>query len=262
MIRYIRLYLYFLRFSFSRALHFRIDFFFRIIMDCVFYLVQFTFFNILFLHTNLIGGWNIHQMQIFISIYILIDAIHMTIFANNCWWLPVYINRGDLDYYLTKPVSSLFFLSLRDFAANSFVNLLIALGILTYFVGQYPEPLSISKVLTFVFMIFISSILYYFIHLLFLLPVFWTESPRGFTDLFFTAEKFMERPDGIFKGYVRKFFLFVLPFSLISSFPAHFLFSETPLSFFITLIGMTILFFSIILVLWNKGLKSYSSASS
>ena len=33
MIRYLRLYGYFLRFSFSRAMEFRFDFFFRIFMD-------------------------------------------------------------------------------------------------------------------------------------------------------------------------------------------------------------------------------------
>ena len=44
------------------------------------------------------------------------------------WWLPMLINRGDLDYYLVRPVSTLFFVSFRDFAANSFVNLVIATG--------------------------------------------------------------------------------------------------------------------------------------
>ena len=43
------------------------------------------------------------------------DAIHMTVFSNNMWWFPIFINRGDLDYYLIRPVSSLFFLSLRDY---------------------------------------------------------------------------------------------------------------------------------------------------
>ena len=62
----------------------------------------------------------------------------MTVFANNMWWLPIAVNRGDLDYYLVRPVSSLFFLSLREFAANSFLNLLLATGILVWALARYP----------------------------------------------------------------------------------------------------------------------------
>ena len=43
MTRYLRLYAYFLRFSFSRALEFRVDFFFRVIMDTAFYAVNLGF---------------------------------------------------------------------------------------------------------------------------------------------------------------------------------------------------------------------------
>jgi rhomboid protease GluP len=42
--RYLTLYLYFLRFSFSRALEFRVDFLFRVVMDVVYYAVNIAFF--------------------------------------------------------------------------------------------------------------------------------------------------------------------------------------------------------------------------
>ena len=124
--RYLRLYLQFLKFSFSRSLEYRMDFWFRIVMDCMFYVVELIFFTILYQHTDMLGGWNYDQILIFVSGFLVIDAIHMTVFSNNMWWMPILVNKGDLDYYVVRPVSSLFFLSLRDFAANSFLNLLIA----------------------------------------------------------------------------------------------------------------------------------------
>ena len=109
MSRYLKLYAHFLRFSFSKAMEFRVDFFFRVVMDIFFYAVQFAFFHIIYLHTPILAGWDIEQMRVFIVSYIFIDALHMTVFSTNCWWLPIYINRGDLDYYLVKPVSTLHF---------------------------------------------------------------------------------------------------------------------------------------------------------
>ena len=73
----------------------------------------------------------------------------MTFFANNMWKLPLAVNRGDLDYHLVRPVSTLFFVSLRDFAANSFVNLLMAVGVLVWAVSVHPTPLPAWRIALF-----------------------------------------------------------------------------------------------------------------
>ena len=117
--RYLRLYLYFLRFSISRAAEFRVDFYFRVVMDVVYYAVNLAFFGIIYTQTAVVGGWTLDQAYVFVAGFLFVDAVNMTVVANNMWVLPQLINKGDLDYYLVRPVSSLFFLSLRDFAANS-----------------------------------------------------------------------------------------------------------------------------------------------
>jgi len=104
---------------------------------------------VLFLHTPLFGGWNADQMLVFLSALFLADALNMTVFASNMWWLPFFVNRGDLDYYLVRPVSSLFFLSLRDFAANSFVNLLLTLAFVVWVLWSYPGSLGMGRILLF-----------------------------------------------------------------------------------------------------------------
>ena len=48
MLRYFRLYGNFVRFSVSRALEFRFDFFFRFGMDVIWYAVQFAFFSVIY----------------------------------------------------------------------------------------------------------------------------------------------------------------------------------------------------------------------
>lgn len=260
--RYLRLYLHFLRFSFSKAMEFRLDFTFRIIMDCIFYLVQFLFFHIIYLHTSLLGGWDLDQMRIFVASYIFIDALHMTVFANNCWWFPIYINRGDLDYYLTKPVSTFFFLSLREFAANSFLNLIIAAGLLSWALVSYPQPLATSKIILFIFLLLNGTFLYFLLYMIFLLSVFWTESPRGFGDLYFSVSNTLERPDAIYKGVIRKLFIYVFPFALMASFPARILIEVDQLSLIWTIISVTITLFLIVMGIWKLGLRDYSSASS
>lgn len=260
--RYIRLYLFFLQFSFSKAMEFRLDFTFRIFMDIIYYIVNIALFSVLYNHTDTIGGWSYGQMMIFVATYLTVDALSMTVFSTNMWWLPFYINRGDLDYYLIRPVSPLFFLSLREFAANSFVNLLMAGGFLVWTIIQYSGEWTLFQLLGFLVLLINGTLIYYCLQMLMTLPVFWTHSPRGFIDLFYTLGLAMERPHKIFKGWLKILFTTILPFALIASFPAEFFIEgfnlETTIHVSLVTCGIWIL----MLAIWRQGLKNYSSASS
>jgi ABC-2 type transport system permease protein len=260
--RYIKLYGYFVRFSVSRSMEFRLDFFFRIVMDLIYYAVNLAFFHILFKHTTILGGWTEPDMMVFVGGYLLIDAICMTLVSNNMWVFPSLVNKGDLDYYLIRPVSSLFFLSLRDFAFNSFVNLIMASAIVTWIFLKYPHPIGGLKIALFILNLFIGSILYFTVRFIVLLPVFWTHSARGFDTLFWPMTRFMERPDRIFHGWIRRIFLTILPFSVMASFPARLVLEPFSPQIFFHLVGITAFFFFLLIWFWNHALKAYSSASS
>lgn len=260
--RYLTLYLHFLQFSFSKAMEFRLDFTFRIAMDIIYYVVNILFFKVLYLHTPLLAGWTEEQMMIFISSYILVDALSMTIFSSNMWWLPHYINKGDLDFHLIRPVSPLFFLSLKDFSANSFMNLIIAAGIFVFSLMSYSQSYMAWEVLLLMALIFNGVLIYYCCQMLMILPVFWTQSARGFMDLFYSMGIAMERPDRIFKGWLRVVFTFILPFALIASFPARIFIEKFNWPTFLHLIGVSAALWIVMLFIWKKGLRNYSSASS
>jgi ABC-2 type transport system permease protein len=260
--RYMRLYLYFLQFSFSKAMEFRLDFSFRILMDIVYYIINVFLFAILYRHTNMIAGWTHDQMMVFVGSYLLVDAINMTFFSSNMWWLPYYINRGDLDYYLIRPVSPLFFLSLREFSANSFVNLIIAAGIFTWTLISYSGPWGVLDLLGLILLLLNGSLVLYCIQMLMILPVFWTQSARGFIDLFYTLELAIERPDRIFKGWLRILFTVIMPFALIASFPARFFIEGFDKMTFLHLTTVSLSLWGVMLFVWRRGLRIYSSASS
>jgi len=261
-VRYLRLYLCFLRFSFSRALEFRLDFFFRVVMDLAYYGVNIALYSVLFSQTAIIGGWDIHQARVFMAGFMVVDAITMTVFSNNLWWLPIFINRGDLDYYLVRPVSSLFFLTLRDFAANSFLNLLCAGGILIWALMSYPGDLPYARLPFLLFGLGIGASLHAMIFLLTVLPAFWLESGHGMHGLFYNFARLMERPDRVYTGWVRRLLVTVIPFALIASFPTRMFWEGNVWWLSGHMLLVASLLFLGILWIWDKGLKRYGSASS
>ncbi len=262
MLRYISLYFSFVRFSLGKAMEFRLDFFFRIFMDLAYYAVNIAFFKVIYLHTELLGGWSEAQMMVFVGCFLVVDALNMTVFANNLWWFPILINRGDLDYYLIRPVSSLFMLSLRDFAGNSLVNLVMAAAILAWAIAGLPEPVSFLHIVTLLLLLIEGCFLYYMVHLLTLIPAFWMQSTRGPDQLFFNMIQFMERPHTIFSGWIRKILLTVLPFGVMASLPAEYLLGEHSVYLIVHISLVCLAFFLLLLFFWKYALASYSSASS
>ncbi|MBI4616225.1 MAG: ABC-2 family transporter protein [Planctomycetes bacterium] len=262
MFRYLRLYACFLRFSFSRAMEFRFDFFFRIGMDTIWYAINLGFFWVLYRHTPRLGGWNEDQALVFLGGVFVADAVNMTVFSNNMWWLPFAINKGDLDYHLVRPVSSLFFLSLREFAANSFLNLVMAVSIAAWTILRYPEPLGVASVALYVLFLLMGVFLHYSLQMLFLIPTFWMHTAHGLREVFFALDQYTNRPYGIFQGWVRRLLVSVLPFALIVSFPTRTLFEGISPGFALHMTGITAAAFAAMVFLWRRGLRAYASASS
>ncbi len=260
--RYLRLYAHFLRFSFSRAMEFRLDFTFKIVMDCCYYAVNLSFFKLLFLATPTLAGWSEDQAMVFVASFLMVDALHMTVFASNMWWIPFSINRGDLDGYLVKPVSTLFFVSVREFAANSAVNLLIAAGIFAWALGNLQAPFTGAQLLGYLLLLVNGVLLHYVLQMLFTIPVFWTQSAKGFNDFFFSMGHATERPDLIYRGLLRRLLTLVLPFSLIASFPARLFFGPHEPGLLLHLVAVSACMWALMLTMWRQGLKAYTSASS
>ncbi|MDA1193574.1 MAG: ABC-2 family transporter protein [Planctomycetota bacterium] len=262
MSRYLVLYLHCLRFSFSRAMEFRVDFFFRVGMDVLWYAVHLVFFWAIYQHAPLLGGWDFDQALVFAAGLFVADAVHMTLFSNNAWMFPLLVNRGDLDYYLVRPVSSLFFLSLREFAANSFLNLVIAVGVLAWALARYPGPLEATAVSVYVALLLLGCFITYCLHFLFMVPVFWMHNAAGLRDTFYGLNRFTARPDAIYTGWVRRVLTTLLPYAILVSFPTRALF-ESDVGAIAGHMGLVAAaLFALLLVAWRRGLRAYSSASS
>jgi ABC-2 type transport system permease protein len=210
----------------------------------------------------MLGGWNQDQVYVFAGALFVTDAINMTVFSNNLWWFPVFVNKGDLDYYLVRPVSSLFFLSVRDFAANSFLNLLVAFGILTWAFARYPEPLGAGPIALCIALVLLGTFIQYLVGMVALIPVFWLHNAGGLRNLYWSMGTTAGRPHRIYKGVVLRILTTILPFSLIASYPVDSLFGGRPAATLFHMMTVAVVGFLIVLWLWRRGLRSYASASS
>lgn len=262
MSRYLRLYTHFIKFSLSKAFEFRLDFWIHCALCLIYAGAILGFYKVLYSHTDSIGGWNAHEAQFLIAAWLIVDAIQNAIISSNLEELPLLVNKGSLDYYLVRPVSSLFFVSLREFSAQAWVDVFIAVAVLIGAILNYPEYIPLWKYAVYFLLVLNGVFVFYLIRAVLILPVFWFHNAEGLSLLFWSFHRAGERPDRIYHGVVRTILVSVLPFCLIASFPTRLLIEEWSWNIFLHLVGVTVLLFTLLLVLWQKALRAYSSASS
>ncbi len=260
--QHLRVYAALVKFSLSKSMEFRIDFFFRFFMDVFFYGLTIAFFEVLFLHTDSLGGWDRPQILFFISISMVLDGVFMTVFARNIWEFPTLVNRGELDFLLIRPVAPLFLALTRNFEFASLMNVVVALGIMGYALSLFPDPFTFTQIIGTFFLFIIGIILLLAIRMFTVLPVFWTHSDMGFHMLFMSLSQVMERPEVIFRGITHLIFTTIFPFIVMTSFPARWFFGDLGMLEVLYAIGLTAVFVAVLLFVWSRGLRTYSSASS
>jgi ABC-2 type transport system permease protein len=249
-----------------KGLQFRIDGIFRIIMDLCFYGVTFLFFELVFLHTSTFGGLVPWQMRIFVASYLLVDSLRMALFVDNFDDLRHLVAKGGFDYYLIRPVSSLFLVSFKDVNPASLFNVFVAGSLLLTTLVIAPEKYSFFSYLLFAILLLNGLLVFYLLHLFTSIIVFWTGSPDGLEPLFYIGKRFAERPHSIYSPLIRGVLLTVIPYGLIASVPTEAILSVKTIhqatQFLLTSLSVTVVGCFICRWLWCLALKNYSSASS
>jgi ABC-2 type transport system permease protein len=260
--RYFKIYASLVRFSIQQSLQFRLDFFIKIFMDCVYYAAQFFFFSILLNHTSSLAGWRAHEVQLLAASVCIMDALQMTFVSTNLWTFPKIVNDGGFDSYLLRPISARFFVSARRFQLDSFVNLVIAVCILFYVLLNSPIAIPLHRLALYSIGISLGAFVFYCMYFTCLCGVFWFHSAKGFGGLHWTLSKIGEYPDSIYPNAFRKVLIFALPYALLSSYPTRLLFDDNLIEVFGTILVGASSAFAISQLIWRWGLKNYSSASS
>ena len=260
---YPKLYWQILKYNVNRELQFRSDFWLSIFSRLVWFLMLVFFFNVLYRQILTINGWTLYESLLLLSIFQIIETTLYTFFISNFSQMPQYISEGDLDFLLLKPIDTQFFVSLRYFSLTSAINLIAPIILFGVALSHLHVSLSLGQVLLFLGGFLSSIVILYSLWFITVISLFWLTKIFEIYELFLSLFRFMQYPSSVYQGAVRHFFSFVFPIILTVTVPAQVLlgrFSE--LHNLVWLPVIAVITFVVARILWNSGLKVYSSASS
>ncbi len=247
--------------SLRRELAFRVDLLFQVLMTAISIASGLAALGLVYTQTDTLGGWSLGEAILLLGTYQIVSGILATFIEPNVTWFAGQVKSGKLDEVLLKPVSSIFLVSLGTCAPLALSQVLIGilvLGIGLHELGAVPTPwnaigwlalLAVGVSLTWASRVLLASL------------ALW--SPGVDLDVVYGALwQFGRYPVSIYRQPIRFVLTWVLPVAFISTFPAHALTRGAGLGLIVVGLAMGLAAMVIVQVVWNSGLRRYTSATS
>jgi len=226
-------------------------------------IITITMFSAIFSNIESLAGWNYYQV---IFLYLMMKNIALIngIIARGglTAMAKEYVRMGDYDFYLVKPVNTLALVSMSKPRFFNIIILFFTVALSIWVAMKTGIDLGIANILSFIFMAIFSVILYYFLFVITIVPVFWLVRLFSLSDLMNRASQIMRYPAGIYSMFAKVIFFTAFPVLAVTYLPSWTLFYSVKAEYIVYMVVITFFFGWIATRLWRLGEKNYGSASS
>lgn len=259
--RFFSLFFSLLIFETKREMEYRANAIGNFIYSFLSIIINIFFINIFFSQVSSLNSWSKYEAFLLIGVFRVLLAVQATLF-RGIFMLPAYINKGELDLLLVKPINSQFFISLRFPRVMALLDVLPGIFIIFYAVLHMNLTVNPANILILIISLFFGSIIFYSI--MFIIATFsiWLKGFYSLPDLFYIIREPLGIPIDIL-GKTTSFVLtFVFPLAFIITVPVKVFLGKDSIIYFFGngIIALLLFYFSI--WFWNFSLKHYTSASS
>ncbi len=263
MLHYAKIWLASARYSITRTLMFRGDFFVWALVELFWMTVNLLTISVLYEHTDSIAGWSKYQMILLVGTSLLIQRFLMGFFWSSIFEMGRNIRSGNFDFFLAQPGNVMFMATTRKLDPDGLINSLVAGGVVLYAARQLGLDLGAANLALYAAMVACGIVIHYSVLVLSISVAFWLTSAQGIEGTYFTLTEFSRLPREAFKGLVsRVLFVWLLPVVVVTNTPARALFDGFDLGLALWLFGAAAVWFVLAVIVFHRGLRRYASASS
>jgi ABC-2 type transport system permease protein len=260
--RYARIFREFFRTCFVEELEYRSEFLGNLLSSFFGIGIAILTVNIFFYQTDQLAGWTYADVLVLLGVFNTLRGLIDFALRPNMPRLLEHVRRGTLDYILTKPVDSMFYVSFRHLVFWRLIDVLLGLGVIGYGLVEKHYIPSLVDVAVFIMTIAASFVLIYSLWMMLMTTSFWV---IRIDDLSFIFDSFFETarfPIGMYRGWVRVVLTYVLPAAVITNMPALSLLGKWNIVTALISVVLAGVFLWLSRRFWRFALRFYTSASS
>ncbi len=173
------------------------------------------------------------------------------------------LSNGEFDRILTRPVSPMFQVLGSKIQFEKVGRALLAIAIFTVLLVYNPSLLRVDKILTIVFMLLGTIVIFSGLHILKAGIAFFTIQSLEIMNIFTDGGRDLAQyPLNIYKKWVLNFFTYILPLSLVNYYPLLYIIGKSDNKLYIIAPLVSVIFLIPCYLLWKLGVKKYQSVGS
>ncbi|MFA3905736.1 ABC transporter permease [Fusobacterium nucleatum] len=260
--RYFKILYAYLRGSLMQQMEYKFNFIIGGTFELVWMGMYLIFINIIFLHTNSINGWNKYETLMLTFQGGLMDSIFTFLIVPGLKRLPTFINTGELDFVLLKPLNKRFNLCFSEFDIPQIKNIFINIIGLVYCLKKLKIDLNFNKMCMYILLSVNGFLMIYSIIFILMCFSFWVIRMDIVMGLGSEMIGIGNKPISIYPRMVQKFLTYILPLLICFNFPVLYILKGLN-KYYITysMVATGIAYF-ISNFIFQRGLKKYVSAGS
>jgi ABC-2 type transport system permease protein len=252
----------FFRVGLQKELQYRVNFVLGLVQSLVSVGTSLAVLALVFLHTDSLAGWSGDELVVVMGVFVLMGGVVRSAIQPNMQQLMVDVEKGTLDGLLTKPADSQLLVSVRTFDLWQAVDVLVGAALVVVGLVRVGRPVSAPAVLAFALALVLGVVALYCVWLLLTVTAFWIVRVDVLVELFDGLYQAGRWPVGIYPGWLRIAFTFLLPLAFAITVPASALTRGVSGWILLGAIAFTAALFTIARVTWRYALRHYTGASA
>lgn len=260
--KYVRIFREFLRAAIVEEMEYRSNFFANVVTTVASVFFALLTLQVFFMRTNEMAGWRFEQVLVLLGVFNALNGVIAMVLRPNIGRIVQHIRKGTLDFILTKPVDSQFFISFRHIVFWPITDVLIGFAMIGYAAVKLGIEVTAGNLFWFILMFFASVVTLYAIWMILMTLSFWFVKVENLTMVFTSLFETARFPIAVYQNWLRLLLTYIFPVAVLTTFPAAAFIGRLNASDALISFAVAGVLLVVSRVFWKKALRFYSSASS
>jgi ABC-2 type transport system permease protein len=252
----------FLRIGILNELQYRVNFAFSLVQSLISVGTSIAVLALVFANTDSLHGWTAGELLVVMGVYVLVGGLIKMIVQPNMQQLMEDVQRGTLDFVLTKPADVQLLVSVRRVQLWQGVDVVVGGALIVVATVRLPGTVSVVDVLAFVLALLLGSVAIYCFWLLLSTVAFWVTRLDPIVELFDGMYQAGRWPISVYPGWLRVGFTILVPLAFAVTVPASALAGHASGWLVLGSVAFTLALALLTRWVWRLALRRYSGASA
>ncbi|WP_181233732.1 ABC transporter permease [Enhygromyxa salina] len=251
-----------MRLSMLAALEYRVGFWTEGVVGLAWSLGGVVPLFVAFEHRSDVAGWGPWELVLLTGFFLIISGVYASAVQPAVSKSMTQIRTGTLDYVLLRPVDALASCLTAQFEPWSLLEALTGIGLVIVAAVELELSPSLGQLGALLVVLVSGLVSLVALGVLMLCASFRALELQNLTSLMETLLGFAHWPISVFRGPLKLVFTFVVPFAVMTSYPAQSLIGGLGWPELVGAVGTTLALAIGARVIWGRALRGYTSASS